>query len=133
MVEGARLEIVCAVNAVPRFESLALRHFKYRPVGQVVKTPPFHGGNTGSNPVRVTIITTVIISYCYFIKDGMLRSRRPVAMHALAHPVRRRISSAGRALALQARGRRFEPCILHHLIKYFISSRGGATSKTSTE
>ena len=23
------------------------------PVGQVVKTPPFHGGNTGSNPVRV--------------------------------------------------------------------------------
>ncbi len=25
------------------------------PVGQAVKTPPFHGGNTGSNPVRVTI------------------------------------------------------------------------------
>ena len=24
------------------------------PVGQVVKTPPFHGGNMGSNPVRVT-------------------------------------------------------------------------------
>ena len=29
-----------------------------------------------------------------------------------------RISSAGRALALQARGRRFEPCILHHLNIY---------------
>ena len=29
--------------------------FFYWPVGQVVKTPPFHGGNTGSNPVRVTI------------------------------------------------------------------------------
>src|SRR5699024_1074726 len=28
-----------------------------------------------------------------------------------------RISSAGRALALQARGRRFEPCILHHVEK----------------
>ena len=26
-----------------------------------------------------------------------------------------RISSAGRALALQARGRRFDPCILHHI------------------
>ena len=26
------------------------------PVGQAVKTPPFHGGNTGSSPVRVTII-----------------------------------------------------------------------------
>gem|GEM_PF-3822826 len=25
-----------------------------RPVGQAVKTPPFHGGNTGSSPVRVT-------------------------------------------------------------------------------
>ncbi len=26
-----------------------------RPLGQAVKTPPFHGGNTGSNPVGVTI------------------------------------------------------------------------------
>ncbi len=26
------------------------------PVGQAVKTPPFHGGNTGSIPVRVTFI-----------------------------------------------------------------------------
>ena len=25
-----------------------------RPVGQVVKTPPFHGSNMGSSPVRVT-------------------------------------------------------------------------------
>ena len=32
------------------------RGAKWR-VGQVVKTPPFHGGFTGSNPVRVTIIT----------------------------------------------------------------------------
>src|SRR5699024_2083736 len=27
-----------------------------RPLGQAVKTPPFHGGNTGSNPVGVTYI-----------------------------------------------------------------------------
>ena len=26
-----------------------------RRVGQAAKTPPFHGGNTGSIPVRVTI------------------------------------------------------------------------------
>ena len=26
------------------------------PIGQAVKTPPFHGGNTGSNPVWVTIV-----------------------------------------------------------------------------
>ena len=29
--------------------------YKARPVGQVVKTPPFHGGNRGSSPLRVTI------------------------------------------------------------------------------
>ncbi len=34
-------------------------HFlsKVRPIGQAVKTPPFHGGNTGSNPVWVTIFS----------------------------------------------------------------------------
>ncbi len=48
----------------------------------MVKTPPFHGGNTGSNPVGVTNSW--------------------------------RISSAGRAPALQAGGRRFDPVILHH-------------------
>ena len=53
-----------------------------RPLGQAVKTPPFHGGNTGSSPVGVIFIW--------------------------------RISSAGRASALQAEGRRFEPVILHH-------------------
>ncbi len=35
------------------------------PVGQVVKTPPFHGGNTGSSPVRVTI-------YIFYIQHGGL-------------------------------------------------------------
>ena len=29
-------------------------HIDKRPGGQAVKTPPFHGGNTGSSPVRVT-------------------------------------------------------------------------------
>ena len=28
-----------------------------RPGGQAVKTPPFHGGNTGSSPVRVTTVS----------------------------------------------------------------------------
>ncbi len=79
------------------FKSLALRqHSFFWPVGQVVKTPPFHGGNTGSNPVRV--IFSKISS-------------------------ERRISSAGRALALQARGRRFESCILHHVLFYEFSRK----------
>ena len=47
------------------------------------KTPPFHGGYTGSNPVRVTKQNTRVIS------------------------------SAGRAPALQAGCRRFEPVIAH--------------------
>ena len=44
----------------PRFESRCRYHRRSNsapfiwPVGQVVKTPPFHGGNMGSNPVRVT-------------------------------------------------------------------------------
>ena len=46
----------------PRFESRCRYHKRrslntapfIRPVGQAVKTPPFHGGNMGSIPVRVT-------------------------------------------------------------------------------
>jgi len=34
--------------------SLSATIFLARPVGQVVKTPPFHGGNRGSSPLRVT-------------------------------------------------------------------------------
>ena len=30
------------------------RRYHTGPFGQAVKTPPFHGGYTGSNPVRVT-------------------------------------------------------------------------------
>ena len=52
-------------------------------VGQAVKTPPFHGGNTGSNPVRIIVLK----------KWGF--------------------SSAGRASALQAEGQRFEPVNPH--------------------
>ena len=36
------------------------------PVGQAVKTPPFHGGNTGSNPVRV-------IYFFEFHRDAYLK------------------------------------------------------------
>ena len=55
------------------------------PIGQAVKTPPFHGGNMGSIPVWVTILLT------------------------WEH------SSAGRASALQAEGHRFDPYCSHHL------------------
>ncbi len=54
---------------------------KIWPVGQAVKTPPFHGGIRGSIPLPVTI---------------------------------RALSSAGRASALQAECRRFDPVSAHH-------------------
>ncbi len=64
----------------------AHRGSPFWPVGQAVKTPPFHGDNGGSIPPRVTIL--------------------------------RGISSAGRAPALQAGCRRFDPVILHHFLTY---------------
>jgi hypothetical protein len=49
-----------------------------RPVGQVVKTPPFHGGNRGSSPLRVTIIFTnsVLIS---FMAYSIVKSSRAIS------------------------------------------------------
>ena len=37
-----------------------------RPVGQAVKTPPFHGGNMGSIPVRVTKKDTTLLGGVFF-------------------------------------------------------------------
>ena len=39
---------------LPNKRRTAVRFYIKRPGGQAVKTPPFHGGNTGSSPVRVT-------------------------------------------------------------------------------
>lgn len=57
----------------PRFESRCRYHFTKdrttrpfhieRPGGQAVKTPPFHGGNTGSSPVRVTTFSLPFLLY----------------------------------------------------------------------
>ena len=47
--------------------------FPTRPVGQVVKTPPFHGGNTSSSLVRVTTI------------GGLAQLVRAPASHAGGH------------------------------------------------
>ncbi len=61
-----------------------------RPGGQAVKTPPFHGGNTGSSPVRVTKKERS--------KGFVLFLSKPQAWHIITHQRvyhrRRRISSA---------------------------------------
>ena len=45
-------------------------HLHKRPIGQAVKTPPFHGGNTGSNPVWVTkVFCESKITYYYNMED----------------------------------------------------------------
>ncbi len=58
------------------FKSYCRYHLK-RPVGQAVKTSPFHGGIMGSIPVRVTIQKTrkqcnIIVSE-FFILNQLLR------------------------------------------------------------
>ena len=43
-----------------------------RPVGQAVKTPPFHGGNMGSIPVRVTKKADTLKGICFFaVRTGI--------------------------------------------------------------
>jgi hypothetical protein len=38
----------------PSLSAIILMHEVVWPLGQAVKTPPFHGGNRGSNPLGVT-------------------------------------------------------------------------------
>ena len=50
-------------------------NFRYqRPVGQAVKTPPFHGGNGGSIPPRVTKKKKVHPRWTFFFFAGAKRN-----------------------------------------------------------
>ncbi len=86
---GGIAQLARAFGSYPecrRFKSHCRYHFKNKerrirgppllhiwPDGQAVKTPPFHGGNTGSIPVRVTKKILIrksgdfIFIYCFFI------------------------------------------------------------------
>ena len=59
-----------------------------RPVGQAVKTPPFHGGNMGSIPVRVTKKdrhTSVCLSFLFLRRESNpSKSNSPVGSDASA-------------------------------------------------
>ena len=46
-----------------------------RPVGQAVKTPPFHGGNMGSIPVRVIKNTPTTGWGVFYIPPGTEREK----------------------------------------------------------
>ena len=62
------------------------------PVGQAVKTPPFHGGNMGSIPVRVTRNQSTIggLIFIYFPRESMEAEVNDVSVtrqsHAPARP-----------------------------------------------
>ena len=87
------------------------RYHKW-PVGQEVKTPPFHGGIMGSIPVRVTIqrsrklrniavsefffytenrVCPLLVRYCDFVADilvlscAILRKKTERSVHRLSH------------------------------------------------
>ncbi len=49
---------------------------EWRSVGQGVKTPPFHGGNTGSNPVR-TILSSCLSDWFFFRHRGKIDKVNP--------------------------------------------------------
>jgi hypothetical protein len=96
-------------------------HFYKWPLGQAVKTPPFHGGNTGSNPVGVIGIRLV----------GKRSARTVSLLTALYIGL---VVQLVRMPACHAGGRGFESRPDRHLYikcKWLSSSVGRATSKTS--
>ena len=60
------------------------------PVGQAVKTPPFHGGNMGSSPVRVTSKTHTLngVRFCLAIRTGMVKNTSVRARRFIADTLR---------------------------------------------
>ena len=112
-----------------------------RPVGQAVKTPPFHGGNMGSIPVRVTNTKAPMQSHrCFCIGDPYEESHPAMQAARLALRVRIRRSKIGERLAqrdiLQAQSERIFalcakfPCF-DLAVHYFIIERTGTSSEVS--
>ena len=101
------------------FESLALRWIVEWPVGQVVKTPPFHGGNMGSNPVRVILI-------CYFNIAGWSslvarRAHNPKVVGSNPSPATKwSRSSVGRAKDWKSLCRWFDSDRDHHFVDEWV-------------
>ena len=75
------------------------------PGGQEVKTSPFHGGNTGSIPVRVTILLNLKVYLG-------------------------RIAQLVRAFASHARGQGFESLCVHHRLTGARASKKGILKRS---
>ena len=85
----------------------------HRPVGQAVKTSPFHGGNGGSIPPRVTNNNGRIAQLGEHLpyKQRVIGSSPIVPTIILFGPVVQLV----RMPACHAGGRRFEPVLGRHL------------------
>ena len=55
MIKQRSSESAISTALVELLQNLTTLEMTLRPVGQVVKTPPFHGGNTSSTLVRVIL------------------------------------------------------------------------------
>ncbi|MDK2985611.1 MAG: hypothetical protein PWQ96_1253, partial [Clostridia bacterium] len=77
------------------------------------KTPAFHAGNRGSNPLRVTICD-MRSSRSEVRKNSRGNLEIDIAFRTSHIELRLGVvSSVGRAPALQAGGHKFEPCTAH--------------------
>ena len=79
---------------------------KPRPLGQAVKTPPFHGGNRGSIPLGVTILNFGSIAQ---LGEHLPYKQRVTGSSPVVPTTFGPVVQLVRTLACHARGRRFEP------------------------
>ena len=70
-----------------RFERRFATNHHIWPVGQAVKTPPFHGGNMGSSPVRVTSKKHTIIGVLFCCMCPVREWRRTHRVRARSNKV----------------------------------------------
>ena len=68
-----------------RFSYSVIERYK-RPVGQAVKTPPSHGDNMGSSPVRVTNETHTL--WCAFLLYPYGKDEKTIGSRERIYPRR---------------------------------------------
>ena len=82
------------------------------PLGQAVKTPPFHGGNRGSIPLGVTILYGSIAQ----LGEHLPYKQRVTGSIPVVSTIKfGSVAQLVRVLACHARGRGFEPLLSRHL------------------
>ena len=87
---------------------------KPRPLGQAVKTPPFHGGNRGSIPLGVTIL---IWKHSSAGRASALQSEGHRFDPCCFHHYNGSVAQLVRVPACHAGGRGFEPLLSRHFFK----------------